>query len=164
MDGQEDQEQGKGISLRDASRKAWDSSYSFLQPKLRKLIRPTVYAGLGAAAFLGAQNRHAVKGAVHPETPTVKAILTKEPVVLDQKIVPIDDNTSEWLPEVTEANILLCDKAADNGSVCQERTVYYTKEDVSGKRIRLEGNTLTVEEPLLEANQTRPWARISKER
>lgn len=142
----------------------WDNLYSFVQPKLKKLTKPAIFITLGGAAILGIQNRNEVRGAVRQEIPTVTASLIDSPKFLEPQIKPIDENTEVRLPAAIEARMIKCNDISDNGSDCQEETVYFTEDDVLKNRVKIDGDTITIQKQLLEANQTRPWVRVSRER
>lgn len=146
-------------------RGAWDNSYSFVQPKLKRLVKPAIYLTLTAAAVLGVEHHDDVKGSVAPETPKIKATLINDPRDLELQIKPIDETSGIWLPAVKEADVLICKTVTANGSDCEAGKFYFSEEDLKQKKVEIDGKNITVEQPLFEANQTRPWVRVTnKER
>ena len=152
------------LNLKDLPRNTWDSVYGFVQPKLKKSVRPLAYVTIGSAAILGIQNRDDVKSVVNAEIPTVKATLMDKPKFLEPQVKPIDENTEERLPAAIEAKILICNDITDSGRECREDTVYFTENDVLNKRVEIDEDTITIQKRLLESNQIRPWIRVSRER
>ncbi len=152
---------GKKFSLRGA----WDNSYSFVQPKLNRLVKPAIYLTLTTAAVLGIEHREEVKGFVAPETPKIKGTLINDPRDLEFKTIPIDETGGIWLPAVKEADVLICKTVTANGSDCEAATFYFSEDDLKQKKVGIEGKNITANQSLFEANQTRPWIRVTnKER
>jgi hypothetical protein len=121
------------------------------------------YLVAGAVIIIGAENRSAVVGAIREHPVKVTGELKAEPKPLAEETIHVDNTTDFIFPAVYEGIIRTCEPIENGRSeICHEDTVFTTAEDSKEGRVKRDGNKLTVEKQLVDAE--RPYTIVHRER